>query len=126
MEKIETIRLTARNSRLSILQLEKTKHKIESFYPGIKVEIILKSSRGDMLQDVPLHTVEGSDFFTRDIFDALSNGEADISVHSLKDMSSEHFFGENIFAVIDRDDARDVAIFNHDVEQKIKDGKKII
>ena len=79
-----------------------------------------------MLQDVPLHTVEGSDFFTRDIFDALSNGEADISVHSLKDMSSEHFFGEKIFAVIDRDDARDVAIFNHDVEQKIKDGKKII
>jgi len=123
---METIRLTARNSRLSILQLEKTKHKIESFYPGIKVEIILKSSRGDLLQDIPLQTVEGSDFFTKDIFDSLSNNEADIAIHSLKDMSSEHFFSENIFAVIDREDVRDVAIFNKDVEQKIKKGEKII
>ncbi|MES1217385.1 MAG: hydroxymethylbilane synthase, partial [Bacteroidota bacterium] len=91
----KTIRLIARNSQLSILQLEKTKNKIESSFPDISVEIILKSSRGDVLKDVPLHTVEGSDFFTRDIFDALSNNEADIAIHSLKDMSSEHFFGEN-------------------------------
>lgn len=90
------------------------------------MEIILKSSHGDILQDVPLHTVEGSDFFTKDIFDALSNDEADIAVHSLKDMSSEHFFGQNIFAVIDRDDTRDIAIFNHNIEQRIKDGGKII
>ncbi len=79
-----------------------------------------------MLQDVPLQTVEGSDFFTQDIFDALTNGEADIAVHSLKDMSSEHFFGSNRFAVVDRDDTRDVAIFRKDVENKIADGGTIV
>jgi hydroxymethylbilane synthase len=123
---METIRLIGRSSRLSLLQLEKVKQKIEAISPGINVQIIARSSRGDVLQDVPLHTVEGSDFFTQDIFDALVNDEADIAVHSLKDMSSEHFFGDNRFAVIDRDDTRDVALFNKNVELKIKNGDTII
>jgi hydroxymethylbilane synthase len=102
------------------------KQKIESAFTGINVQVIARSSRGDILQDVPLHTVEGSDFFTQDIFDALTNDEADIAVHSLKDMSSEHFFGTNEFAVVDRDDTRDIAIFNKNVELKIKQGENII
>ena len=109
-----------------MLQIEIVRNKIMAAFPEMKVEIIAKTSKGDELQDIPLHTVEGSDFFTRDIFDALKNGEADVAVHSLKDMSSEHFFGENKFAVVDRDDARDVAIFNNDIEEKIATGKKII
>jgi hydroxymethylbilane synthase len=56
----------------------------------------------------------------------LTNGEADIAVHSLKDMSSEHFFGANKFAVVDRDDTRDVAIFNSGIEEKIRKGETII
>jgi len=92
----------------------------------MNVQVIARSSRGDILQDVPLHTVEGSDFFTQDIFDALANDEADIAVHSLKDMSSEHFFGRNRFAVVDRDDTRDVVIFKKKVELKIKNGESVI
>jgi len=41
-------------------------------------------------------------------------------------MSSEHFFGVNKFAVVDRDDTRDVAIFNSDIEEKIRRGETII
>src|SRR6185436_2638114 len=100
--------------------------KIQAAFPEIKVEVIGRSSKGDDLQNIPLHTVEGSDFFTQDIFDALAAGEADIAVHSLKDMSSEHFFGQNKFAVVDRDDTRDVAIFNNYIEEKIRRGETII
>jgi hydroxymethylbilane synthase len=123
---VETIKLIGRSSRLSLLQLDIVKRKIQVAFPDIKVEVIARGSRGDGLQDIPLHTVEGSDFFTQDIFNVLTTGEADIAVHSLKDMSSEHFFGENKFAVVDRDDTRDVAIFNQDIEEKIKNGEKII
>ena len=123
---METIKLIGRSSRLSLLQIDIVKRKIQSAFPGIKVEVIARSSKGDALQNIPLHTVEGSDFFTQDIFDALTIGEADIAVHSLKDMSSEHFFGANKFAVVDRDDTRDVAIFNSDIEEKIKRGETII
>ncbi len=102
------------------------KKKIEDTYPCTIVEVIARSSRGDVLQDVPLHTVEGSDFFTQDIFDALSNNEADIAIHSLKDMSAEHFFGNNHFAVVERDDVRDAAIFGKEVRTKIQNGEEII
>jgi hydroxymethylbilane synthase len=123
---METIRLIGRNSRLSLLQIELVSNKIKAAFPGIKVEVTARSSKGDDLQNIPLQTVEGSDFFTQDIFDALKKGEADIAVHSLKDMSSEHFFGENRFAVVDRDDTRDVAIFNETVLEKIKSGQPVV
>ena len=123
---METIKLIGRSSRLSLLQIDIVKRKIQSAFPDLKLEVIARSSKGDALQNIPLHTVEGSDFFTQDIFDALATGEADIAVHSLKDMSSEHFFGANKFAVVDRADTRDVAIFNSDIEEKIKRGEKII
>jgi hydroxymethylbilane synthase len=106
--------------------MEKTKRKIETVFPNIQVELLQRESRGDQLQNIPLQTVEGSDFFTQDIFDALQHGEADIAVHSLKDMSGSHFFGENKFAIVERDDTRDVAIFNATVEEKIKQGQTII
>ena len=123
---METIKLIGRSSRLSLLQIDIVKRKIQSAFPDMKVEVIARSSKGDALQNIPLHTVEGSDFFTQDIFDALAIGEADIAVHSLKDMSSEHFLVQNKFAVVDRDDTRDVAIFNSDIEEKIKRGETII
>jgi hydroxymethylbilane synthase len=123
---METIRLIGRSSRLSLLQIDIAKQLIEQHYPEIKVTVIARGSKGDALQEIPLHTVEGSDFFTKDIFDALQNGEADIAVHSLKDMSSEHFFGTNLFAVISREDTRDVVIFNNNIEEKIKNGETIV
>ena len=105
---MEIIKLIGRSSRLSLLQIDIVKRKIQNAFPNIKVEVIARSSKGDALQNIPLHTVEGSDFFTQDIFDALTIGEADIAVHSLKDMSSEHFFGANKFAAVDKDDTRDI------------------
>lgn len=100
--------------------------KIEQAFPGIQVVQVHRSSRGDVLQHIPLHTVEGQDFFTRDIFDALTTGEADIAVHSMKDMSSEHFFSTQEFAVVDRDDPRDLAIFNPGILDKISRGQTLI
>lgn len=122
----ETIRLIGRSSGLSLLQLEIVKRKIEAAFDNMEVQIIARNSRGDALQDVPLHTVEGSDFFTQDIFDELANGGADIAVHSLKDMSGEHFFGSNRFAVVDRDDTRDVVILNKKANEKIQKGESLV
>jgi len=123
---MEKIKLIGRSSRLSLLQMEKVKRKIETAFPGIAVELVAGSSWGDALQDVPLQTVEGSDFFTQEIFEKLATGEADIAVHSLKDMSGEHFFGKNIFAAVERNDPRDVAIFNREVVDKLKSGETVV
>ena len=123
---MQKIRLIGRSSRLSLLQIDIVRQKIRDHFPSLEVEIITRSSQGDELSNVPLHTVEGSDFFTQSIFDALSAGEADIAVHSLKDMSGEHFFGDHRFAVVDRDDPRDIALFRPDVEEKIREGIPLV
>ena len=68
---MESIKLIGRSSRLSLLQIDIVKQKIQSAFPEAKVAVVGRSSKGDGLQDIPLHTVEGSDFFTQDIFDAL-------------------------------------------------------
>ncbi len=123
---MKTVRIICRSSRLSLLQADIVRKKIEDAVPGMNVEIIGRTSRGDRELCVPLTSLDGTDFFTEEIFDALYQGEADIAVHSLKDMSARHYFSHDAFAIVDRDDTRDVAIFNPDIEQKIKAGKKVI
>jgi hydroxymethylbilane synthase len=122
---MEKLRIIGRNSRLSLLQIEKVRQSVLQFYPEMQVEVITRESLGDQLKDVPLQTVEGTDFFTGDFFAALQKGEADIAVHSMKDMSAEHYFGGNEFAVVDRDDVRDVAIFSADIEEKLEAGSAL-
>jgi 5-aminolevulinate synthase len=117
--------LSGRNSALSKVQIELVKEKINQLFPDVRVITRFKESRGDQLQDVPLHTQEGIDFFTEEIFNDLDSGKVDIAVHSLKDMSNDHFFGNHHFAVVDRDEVRDVAIFNENITELIQSGKSL-
>ena len=105
--------------------MEKVRDRIRSVFPDADVELLTRSSRGDTLADIPLQGLEGTDFFTREIFDALHNNEADLAVHSLKDMSSEHFFGGHVFAVPDREDARDVLFLNRSFRTKLEAGEPV-
>lgn len=123
---METVRLICRKSLLSLLQAEIVKKKIEAVAPSINVEITGCSSRGDREQCIPLSTLEGIDFFTEEIFEALDPTTSEIAVHSLKDMSAFHFFSHNAFAIVDREDSRDVAIFNPGIEKKIIAGDTIV
>lgn len=123
---MKKVRIICRESRLSLLQAELVEQKILLVEPSAEVQIIGRSSRGDRELSVPLSALDGTDFFTEEIFEALQNGEADIAVHSLKDMSAPHFFSHEAFAIVDRDDVRDVAIFNANVIEKIKKGETIV
>jgi len=100
--------------------------RIRELFPGIRTEIIPVETRGDQLGEIPLQTVEGTDFFTTEVFDMLRSGAADIAVHSLKDMSAAHFFGGHRFAVTEREDNRDMVIFNPEVQQKIEKGETLV
>ncbi|MBX9785612.1 MAG: hypothetical protein K2X48_20200 [Chitinophagaceae bacterium] len=123
---MKNVRIICRQSRLSLLQAELVKQKIILAEPFAEVQIIGRSSRGDRELTVPLSALDGTDFFTEEIFEALQNDEADIAVHSLKDMSAPHFFSHDAFAIVDRDDVRDVAIFNANVMDKIMKGETIV
>ena len=82
---METIKLIGRSSRLSLLQIDIVKRKIQNAFPDIKVEVIARSSKGDALQNFPLHTIE-------------------------RRYEQRTFFGANKFAAVDRDDTSDLII----------------
>jgi hydroxymethylbilane synthase len=116
---VDKITIVCRASKLSLIQAELVRSKIIKLQPETDVVIRGMTSKGDRLVDLPLSSLSGMDFFTADIFQELQEGKADIAVHSLKDMSSEHFFSHDAFALIERNDHRDVAIFNENIIQKL-------
>jgi hydroxymethylbilane synthase len=117
-------KIVCRGSRLSLAQADIVKKKLLAFDPTMELEIVIKETQGDLNQSVPLQELEGKDFFTKDIQDFLLTGQADFAVHSLKDVSGD-FFDGNHFALIERDDPRDVAVFSNDVFDKISEGQKL-
>ena len=87
----------------------------------MKIKHIFKSTLGDLNQETPLDKMPEIGVFTNDIREALLNNEADIAVHSLKDMESTENKKLLIGAYIRRNDFRDVII-----SKKIKINFKII
>jgi 5-aminolevulinate synthase len=119
------LRIIARKSALSQAQLHLVADVIKRDFPWIKISALWENSRGDDLIDKPLHLEEGSDFFTDRLTSALIQGTADLAVHSLKDLSAAHFFGDHLFAVVDREAVHDIVIFHASVEEKLRAGAKI-
>jgi len=119
-------KVAGRGSWLSRAQIETFRKIAETYFPEIGMEEVILDTNGDRDQSTPLHLVEGKDFFTRDIQDALKNGKADFAVHSMKDVSGADFFANSHYAVIDREDPRDVAIFKDTVNGKLERGGEII
>ncbi len=77
------IRVIARGSRLSRLQVEEVFKK----FPDLAYEIKYLESYGDKNQQISLLNGEApADIFTRELDDAIRRGEADIAIHSAKDL----------------------------------------
>jgi hydroxymethylbilane synthase len=118
--------IACRGSWLSLAQAEIFRKKVAAFYPEVIINTTIIETAGDKEQTMPLHLVEGKDFFTKEIQDYLNSKQADFAVHSMKDVSSTDFFAAGNYAIIDREMLHDVAIFNESVIDKIKKGEKII
>jgi hydroxymethylbilane synthase len=104
----KALRIATRRSKLALAQSYWVKARLEALEPGLTVELREYVTRGDRIQDVPLNQVGGKGLFTKEIEDALLSGEADIAVHSLKDLPSELPTGLILGAVPEREDPRDI------------------
>lgn len=91
------IRIATRGSELALWQAHYTKSKLEA--AGATVEILVLKTRGDLIDNVPLSKVEGKAFFTAEIERALLDGDAEVAVHSHKDLPTEMTPGLVIAAV---------------------------
>ena len=80
------LRIATRESPLALWQAEFVKAALQAQHPDIQVELLGMTSRGDQLLDAPLNKVGGKGLFVKELEAALLAGDADIAVHSMKDV----------------------------------------
>lgn len=82
------IRLASRASALALTQAEIVKAKLYQVYPDLVVTVVPISTHGDVDKVSSLSEIGGKGVFVKEIQQALLDGDADIAVHSLKDVTS--------------------------------------
>jgi hydroxymethylbilane synthase len=86
---MNTIRIATRGSKLALWQAHHISGLLRAQYPGLTVELNIIKTKGDKILDVPLAKIGGKGLFVKEIEEALLAGEADIAVHSMKDVPAE-------------------------------------
>jgi hydroxymethylbilane synthase len=90
-----------RGSELALWQANYIKSELENI--GQEVELKIITTKGDAIQHLSFDKIEGKGFFTKELEDALLNGEIDMAVHSMKDLPTSQPEGLKIAAVSYRD-----------------------
>ena len=108
-----TLRIATRESLLALWQAEYIKARLEASHPGLQVELLGMTTRGDQLLDSPLSKIGGKALFVKELEQALLDGRADIAVHSMKDVPMEFPEGLGLAIICEREDPRDAFVSNH-------------
>lgn len=111
----KTLRIATRESPLALWQAEYVKSRLETAHPGLRVELLPMTTRGDQILDSPLSRIGGKGLFIKELEVALLDGRADIAVHSMKDVPMEFPEGLGLAVICEREDFRDALVSNlHD------------
>ena len=103
--------IATRESRLALWQAEHVKALLESRL-GWQVELLGMTTLGDQILDRSLSKVGGKGLFVKELEVALSEGRADLAVHSLKDVPMDLPAGFVLACVLEREDPRDAFVSN--------------
>jgi len=110
---VKKITIATRASDLALWQAYHVKGRIESSFPDIIVELSQMTSTGDKILDKPLALIGGKGHFTKELEDAMLAGDADIAVHSLKDVPTYIPDGLELIAITERQDQSDLYLSHH-------------
>jgi len=97
--------IATRESRLALWQAEHVQAILQS--RGHTVRLLGMTTLGDQILDRSLSKVGGKGLFVKELEVALSEGRADIAVHSLKDVPMDMPEGFELACVMEREDPRD-------------------
>lgn len=114
-----TYKIGTRGSLLAVTQSTLIKNELERL-SGETFELVLIKTEGDLITNKPLWQLDGKDFFTKELDEALLKGEVDFVIHSYKDLGSERPKGIKLAAVTERRFAHDILLMPKDVISKLK------
>lgn len=104
--------IATRESPLALWQANYVRTALEQAHPGLTVVLKGMTSRGDQLLDTPLAKVGGKGLFVKELETALLQEEADIAVHSMKDVPMEFPEGLELGVICEREDPTDAFVSN--------------
>lgn len=93
---------------------------------GDEVELMTIKTQGDLITDKPLWQMDGKDFFTRELDQALLEGKVDFVVHSYKDLGSERPDGIKLAAITKRTFAQDILLIKKQTVEELAHRDRII
>lgn len=122
------LRLATRGSALALAQAHWVGDCLRGLLPGLRIDVRVFKTGGDWLQgkaqdEVPVSLPKG--LFTKELENALLEGEADLAVHSLKDLPIELPGGLCLAAVAPREDARDVLLTKRPIAAVAPEGNPL-
>lgn len=107
------IRIATRKSPLAMWQAEHVAKALRQAHPGLEVAILGMSTQGDKILDTPLAKIGGKGLFVKELEERMLSGDADIAVHSMKDVPVELPEGLHLSVILEREDPRDAFVSNH-------------
>jgi len=105
---VHTLTIATRASALALWQAYHIQDRIETAFPDVKVLLNEITSHGDKVLDKPLALIGGKGHFTKELEDEMLAGNADLAVHSLKDVPTYIPEGLELCAITQRQDQSDV------------------
>jgi hydroxymethylbilane synthase len=107
---MKKLTIATRKSPLALWQAEFIKAELERHHPGLQVSLMAMTTKGDVILDSPLSKIGGKGLFVKELEHALLNGEADIAVHSMKDVPMHFPEGLCLGPIYEREDPRDAFV----------------
>ena len=109
---MRTLRIATRKSPLALWQAEYVKANLLKHHPQLTVELVTFTTQGDKILDTPLAKIGGKGLFVKELEQAMLAGDADLAVHSMKDVPMECPEGLAITTICEREDPTDAFVSN--------------
>ncbi|HNC01795.1 MAG TPA: hydroxymethylbilane synthase [Agitococcus sp.] len=109
---MRTLRIATRKSPLALWQAEYVKASLLKHHPQLTIELVTFTTQGDKILDTPLAKIGGKGLFVKELEQAMLAGDADLAVHSMKDVPMECPEGLAITTICEREDPTDAFVSN--------------
>lgn len=107
------VKIATRRSPLAMWQAEFVRDALLALHPDLQVELVKIVTQGDKILDVPLAKIGGKGLFVKELEQSMLSGEADIAVHSMKDVPMVFPEGLHLPVICVREDPRDAFVSNN-------------
>lgn len=120
------LKIATRKSPLALWQAEYVRDRLLTEHPGLEIELVTMTTRGDRILDTPLAKIGGKGLFVKELEQGMMAGDADIAVHSLKDVPMDLPDGFILPVICERESPFDAFVsHNHADIETLPQGAKV-